>query len=625
MDCRLIATCGEDILRYDAKCRLSGFLATLGMTGFAFGMTATLGMPRVAIGGNCFRAVFAVAALFLSSMVATSVIAGGGPENVLLLVNANSETSKTIANHYIELRKIPPTNVVYIDWKGSLGVGSAERLKNDVLDPVIKTLDERKLTQQIDYLVYSSDFPYRVELQLLWKDHKFTGPFDPFASVTGATYLLSYIIGNNPAIVSPNSNWYVPGKFGPNGQSCTQLANVPSRGFRSRYLWDESGNKTTQAGAGQRYLLSTMLGVTQGRGNTVDEVLAYLRRSAAADGTRPNGTMYYMWNKDIRSTTRDKCFEQVAAQIKAAGVKAEVKQGILPNGAKDVAGLMVGASDFSVPKAGIAILPGAICEHLTSNGGVLVDHKNFQTPLSEFLRYGAAGASGTVAEPRAIQAKFPLPSLQLHYARGCSLAEAFYQSISGPYQLLIVGDPLCQPWAAIPKVFVAGVKANDKVKGTISVTPSGVAKGGSSLSSFELFVDGKLVGRSAAGGTAEIDTTKMADGYHELRFVGVDSSPIETQGRQIVPITVANHDAAIEVKTSSFRVKLTENVRVSLRQAGATSITIRQNSRDLASVKGEAGDVEIAASKLGRGPNMLQAISDGPTPVISAPWRVLVD
>ena len=46
--------------------------------------------------------------------------AGGGPENVLLLVNSNSLNSKTIANHYIALRNIPPSNVVYIDWRGGL-------------------------------------------------------------------------------------------------------------------------------------------------------------------------------------------------------------------------------------------------------------------------------------------------------------------------------------------------------------------------------------------------------------------------------------------------------------------------------------------------------------------------
>jgi len=60
-----------------------------------------------------------------------------------------------------------------------------------------------------------------------------------------------------------------------------------------------------------------MLGVTFGRGNTVEEVLNYLRRSAMADGTRPSGTIYFMWNKDVRSSTRDKCFPAIAAQINA--------------------------------------------------------------------------------------------------------------------------------------------------------------------------------------------------------------------------------------------------------------------------------------------------------------------
>ena len=41
--------------------------------------------------------------------------------------------------------------------------------------------------------------------------------------------------------------------------------------------------------------------------------------------------------------------------------------------------------------------------------------------------------------------------IQVHYARGCSLAEAFYQSVYAPYQLMIVGDPLCRPWANIPR------------------------------------------------------------------------------------------------------------------------------------------------------------------------------
>ena len=107
-------------------------------------------------------------------------------------------------------------------------------------------------------------------------------------------------------------------------------------------------------------------------------------------------------------------------------------------------------------------------------GGVLSAGAG-QTPLTEFLRYGAAGSSGTVCEPYAIQNKFPVPAIQVHYARGCSLAEAFYQSVWGPYQLLIVGDPLCRPWARIPAIHVSGVEAGATVHGRLILKPTAEA------------------------------------------------------------------------------------------------------------------------------------------------------
>ena len=44
-----------------------------------------------------------------------TAFAGGGPENVLLVVNANSDSSKMIANWYIHGRGIPARNLVYLD------------------------------------------------------------------------------------------------------------------------------------------------------------------------------------------------------------------------------------------------------------------------------------------------------------------------------------------------------------------------------------------------------------------------------------------------------------------------------------------------------------------------------
>ena len=198
-----------------------------------------------------------------------------------------------------------------------------------------------------------------------------------------------------------------------------------------------------------------VLGVTSGRGNTLDEVLAYLRRSAAADNTHPPGTIYYVQNGDVRSKVRQAGFPDAVRQLKALGVAAQILEGTVPQNKPDVQGAMLGVADFHWKESGSKILPGAICEHFTSFGGVMSSGGS-QTPLSEWLRYGAAATCGTVTEPYSIAQKFPAPALQVHYARGCTAAEAFYQSVTCPYQLLIVGDPLCRPWANVPEITVAG-------------------------------------------------------------------------------------------------------------------------------------------------------------------------
>ncbi len=69
---------------------------------------------------------------------------------------------------------------------------------------------------------------------------------------------------------------------------------------------DSRDGKLLEAG-GQQYMLSTMLAATSGRGNSVAEVLSYLQRSAGADATHPDGTIYYVLNSDRPlddSTTR---------------------------------------------------------------------------------------------------------------------------------------------------------------------------------------------------------------------------------------------------------------------------------------------------------------------------------
>jgi len=564
------------------------------------------------------RLLQSLLALSIAASV-SSVWAGGGPENVLLLVNSNSLSSKTIANHYIALRNVPASNIVYVDWRGGLEGCQGPQFAGKILKPAIDAIRERGLSHQIDYVVYSSDFPWRVDLKTLFPDQTFGPPIRPAASCTGATYLWMYMRDKNPALMRPDVNWYLAPDDGDNYVKCQKLAKVESRGFHATTFWAPDGTGTKDSSRGQSYMLSTMLGVTTGRGNTVDEVLAYLRRSAAVDGTRPRGTFYYMKNKDPRSLARHDCYDAVAQQLNRLGVSAVVAPGTLPQGAKDVLGIMTGARTFDFGASGSTFAPGAICDNLTSLGGDLL-LRSGQTPLSEFLRYGAAGASGTVIEPLALQYKFPLPSLFLHYVRGCSLAESYYQSVSGPFQLLIVGDPLCQPWAVAPTVKVEGIEPGQEVKGLLAIKATAETAPPERVGSMELFIDGRLVARFSPGRTPQLDTSKLADGYHELRVVAIGANKIETRGRQILPVVVNNHSQKIELSVSPpSSVAATDKVQISARQAGATAITIRQNGREVGRIKGESGQVDVLVATFGRGPVALQALSEGPQPAVSAP------
>jgi uncharacterized protein (TIGR03790 family) len=557
--------------------------------------------------------------LALCGLGAAHARAGGGPENVLLMVNSNSQSSLEIANEYIQLRHIPLSNVVYVDWQGPLDDCGAIRFRDQILNPAIAAIKDRQLGAQIDYIVYSSDFPWRIVLSPMFPNQEFGPQFRPYCSLNGATYLWHYISETNPALVLPVVNWYLAPDGRENDVQCKKCDTAPSRGFHSRYFWDHDGKRTEDPKSGQSYLLSAMLGVTTGRGNTEAEVISYLRRSAAADGTRPSGTMFFMKNKDVRSQTRHDCYSGVVDQLRSLGVGAQVIPGTLPDRSDAVAGIVTGTSDFNFAASRSKLLPGAICDNLTSLGGVMTANAG-QTPLTDFLRYGAAGASGTVFEPLALQAKFPLPSLQLHYARGCSLAESFYQSLAEPYQLLIVGDPLCQPWAAISKVTLLGVKPGGEVKGNFVVQPLVNAAAEHHVGSLELYTDGRVVARFPTGQSLELDTTKLADGYHELRVVAIDADPIETQGRAIVPIFVNNHGDKLEFSVSPRpQVVVTDKLRISVRQPGATSIVVRQNRREVARVAGESGEVEVLAQTLGRGPVVLSAISEGEHAAISSP------
>lgn len=194
-----------------------------------------------------------------------------------------------------------------------------------------------------------------------------------------------------------------------------------------------------------------------------------------------------------------------------------------------------------------------------------------------------------------------MPLIQVFYAEGASLAEAFYQSVASPYQLLIAGAPLCQPWAKKFTVSLEGLKKDSVVKNKISLTPQVNQNSNIKVAIFDFFIDGCLVHRMKPGSIFEFDTKKIPDGFHELRLVGIAANSLQTQARIIVPFTVNNHGYDFTVKSSKPEIAYNAVCTISAASKNAREIRFLHNGRVVGKIAGAEGQVKIPGAKLGPG------------------------
>jgi hypothetical protein len=90
-------------------------------------------------------------------------------------------------------------------------------------------------------------------------------------------------------------------------------------------------------------------------------------------------------------------------------------------------------------------VPGALADHLTSNGGNLFGTE--QMSALRWLEAGVTASYGTVTEPCAYADKFPAASVLVKsYFRGNIALEAYTKSVRQPSQGVFVGDPLARPF-----------------------------------------------------------------------------------------------------------------------------------------------------------------------------------
>jgi tetratricopeptide (TPR) repeat protein len=672
------------------------------------------------------------------SLLVSPCFAGGGPENLVLVVNSDSPTSKLIANLYVEGRQIPARNVIYLDNVPASETTDLAGFRDSIIRPIFQQMEERKLAN-IDYIVYSADFPTSISVaEHLGKLREDLGEpdqssvfqsqfYSPNGSINSLTFFAGAVLADYPGYMLLDANTYyrqpaqaslrrpfigesqqkfeaaiktfdqesgeeydqaiktlekLAGQnphqvavlywlarfYGQQGdatnatgwlkravragwkfrtQTKSDLAFaavqedpgfqalvaripdlpfdfIPTQGFKHVYAWGLNGYLNSDRTQGNRYFLSTVLAATRRYGNTEREAVRQLSLSMKADETYPTGTFYFSDTDDIRNQTRKPNYRYAIDALERLGHNVEVIDTPLPVGRRDVLGLTTGAATFSWIASGSKFVPGAIGDNLTSFGGRLSDPG--QTKLSEFLRNNAAGASGTVVEPYALQAKFPHPLIHVHYARGCTLAESFYQSLQSPFQQLIVGDALCQPFATRPTIEVAGVTPGEKVAGQIELTIDATASP-VPIGRLELYVDGVMVLQSQMRQQIKFDTTGVPDGYHELRFVVVANDPVQTTGRAIIPIQVDNEGRFIQLKAEKSKYLVTDEVNLVAKSNYGDSIELVHNMRSIAKKTGREVEFKIPGQLLGRGPVKLEAVAMSKTGkgVASMPIRLNIE
>jgi hypothetical protein len=239
-----------------------------------------------------------------------------------------------------------------------------------------------------------------------------------------------------------------------------------------------------------------------------------------------------------------------------------------------------------------------------------------QTKLTELLKAGAAIASGTVTEPYALQFKFPLPTIHAFYAEGLSALEAYYLSLANPYQLLIVGDPLCQPFARPPQVDVSGGlgEADGEPAVVMQLKQSAAetsAKEATPWRNVEIFLDGKLVNRDQPRERYRMKIGALPGGAYELRVVAIGEPRLAPRklirtwftAPGLLPTPTATR------MTTNAELPPGSRITLKLEATGADSIRLQHFEETVATLDGDGGEVRVDLEPLGEGPVRLRPIA----------------
>lgn len=386
--------------------------------------------------------------------------AGGSGLNVVVVVNQNSSNSVQLGNYYCEQRQVPPRNYLRISWPVGNTDWAVSGFTNALLNPLLAMLTANQLTNQIYYVVLSMDIPYRVT----------SSDSVAINSTTSALFYGFKTDPSPPCSIAPGS---------------TNLYAGSERIFQSTPPISANSNSFLAM-----MITSTNLALAE---YVVDQ-------GVASDGTFPTQTVYLAKSTDVARNVRFVLFDDAIFDTRLRGNYSMTRTNAYGIGDfGPLLGCQTAAYNFTIVDDDFA--PGSMADNLDSFGGQIFQGctinelaNGCELNILGFLAAGAAGTYGTVDEPCNYLEKFPTPMDYFWQARGFGLAECFYQSVTNPYQGLLLGEPLAAPFAQPASGFWNFLGTNALLSGTTNLSLQFTASDAEHpLQQVDLFVDGTFV------------------------------------------------------------------------------------------------------------------------------------
>ncbi|MBI3880774.1 MAG: TIGR03790 family protein [Verrucomicrobia bacterium] len=386
-------------------------------------------------------------------LLAPRVQAGGSGYNVVVIVNTLSSNSLALANYYCERRGVPPENILRVQYNYAPTDIADTTFTNVLLNPLTNLLATRGLTSQVDAVVLSMDLPYRI--------------IAAGVGVNGVTAALFYGFKTDPRDVF----------------TCP-LATNSANSFAGT---EEIFRFAKPTNAPNSSFLTTML-----TADTLANAMRLVDQGVNSDRTFPTNTALLAKTSLVANNVRYQSFDDAIFNTRLRGnYSLDRTNTDAVSTFTNLLGFQTGLPGFTA--ASNLLVPGALADSLNSFSGWLLEDSG-QTNALEFVRAGAAGSHGTIIEPCNYVEKFPAAENYFYQARGFALAEGYYQSITNPYESVILGDPLAAPFATNGSVSWTGLASNTVLAGTTNLSLQ-IAAGATRtpLQRVDLFLDGKFL------------------------------------------------------------------------------------------------------------------------------------